>query len=39
VAELQVQINVPVPTLSPWMLALLTLALASIAVLFIRRNT
>ena len=39
VASLQVQINVPVPTLSPWMLALLTLALASIAVLFIRRNT
>jgi hypothetical protein len=39
VASLQVQINVPVPTLAPWMLALLTLALASIAVLFIRRNT
>jgi hypothetical protein len=39
VASLQVQITVPVPTLSPWMLALLTLALVSIAVLFIRRNT
>jgi hypothetical protein len=39
VAELQVQTNVPVPTLSPWMLALLTLALASIAVLFIKRNS
>jgi hypothetical protein len=38
-AALQIQTNTPVPTLSPWMLALLTLALASIAVLFIRRNT
>jgi hypothetical protein len=39
VANLQIQINVPVPTLSPWMLALLALALASIAVLFMRRKT
>ena len=35
----QLQIQSPIPTLSTWMLALLTLALASIAVLFIRRNT
>lgn len=38
-ASLQVETVVPIPTLSPWMLALLTLALASIAVLFTRRNT
>ena len=31
--------SVPVPTLSPWMFALLALALACIAVLFIGRNT
>jgi hypothetical protein len=42
VASLQVQTLdpvVPVPTLSLWMLALVTIALASIAVLSIRRNT
>jgi len=39
VASLQIQTNTPVPTLSPWMLALLALALASIAVLFMRRKT
>ena len=39
VASLQIVPVTPVPTLSPWMLALLALALASIAVLFIRRNT
>ena len=39
VASLQIVPVTSVPTLSPWMLALLALALASIAVLFIRRNT
>lgn len=39
VALLPIQSPAPVPTLSPWMVALLTLALASIAVLFIRRST
>lgn len=38
VARLQLQINTPVPTLSPWLLALLALTLASIAVMFIRRK-
>jgi len=39
VASLQVDTIVPMPTLSPWTLALLALALASITVLFIRRKT
>jgi hypothetical protein len=39
VASLQVQTIVPVPTLSPWMLAILALALASFAIPFVRRRT
>jgi len=34
-----VEVAPPIPTLSPWMFPLLALVLASIAVLFIRRNT